>query len=229
MNIKFFAPGSKEFYCPALPKSQGYSRNKQSCPSPGGMCTHRHTRTQWQREKEVWGWARRSSFHAPASLAWGASLRCLRPDSAHSPSQAQEGRSTGGPAPSASPHFSPLPSSRRHWYSQQKQRKFDAPKAELPGEGAVGTSCEWDQGSWVCGLQPAGTQPAVKQRPGLGPITSGRGRGHAILTLVHRLQCSVPEGGTLGTRNLFSNQYLQCRLIQAVADCRQAERGWVRQ
>ena len=34
MNIKLFAPGSKESRCPALPKSQGYSPNKQSYPSP---------------------------------------------------------------------------------------------------------------------------------------------------------------------------------------------------
>lgn len=83
MNIKFFAPGSKESHCPALPKSQGYSHNKQSCPSPGetdsprrpyaGVCTgagvHTHTHTQmqdWRRKEKVGEyrrWTDRSRFY----------------------------------------------------------------------------------------------------------------------------------------------------------------------
>ena len=49
MNIKLFAPGSEESRCPALPKSQGYSPNKQTCPSPEEThclsLTHTHTHT----------------------------------------------------------------------------------------------------------------------------------------------------------------------------------------
>ena len=56
MNIKLFAPGSKESRCPALPKSQGYSPNKQSCPSPEETLSHTHTHShshlQYLRRKQ---------------------------------------------------------------------------------------------------------------------------------------------------------------------------------
>lgn len=52
MNIKFFAPGSKESHCPALPKSQGYSHNKQSCLSPGEILVSAHTHTEKTVSKE---------------------------------------------------------------------------------------------------------------------------------------------------------------------------------
>ena len=63
----------------------------------------------------------------------------------------------------------------------------------------------------------AGSSAPCEAEAWAGACPSGRGRGHAILTLVHWLQCSVPEGGALGTWNLSSHHHLQCWLVQAVA------------
>ena len=92
MNIKLFAPGSEESRCPALPKSQGYSPNKQSCPSQKKhtvSLTHTHTHThshshlqylRGKQEGEVQGLEQ--LFPHPGSMGRGcpgpqAPLTCL--------------------------------------------------------------------------------------------------------------------------------------------------------
>lgn len=64
----------------------------------------------------------------------------------------------GGPALPAFPYFSET-GSQRHYAVTKSDGNLPLQKIQLPGEGAVGTSCEWDMGAGMCG--PAvGTQPA---------------------------------------------------------------------
>ena len=176
MNIKFFAPGSKESYCPALSKSQGYSRNKQSCPSPGEMHAHGHTRTHAEAEGGGSTGGGLSGAVSRPRLPGHGVLLCTDCDQTQLKAPHRLRMAPLGEAPPLLPPLTslPCPALRDTGYSPQKQWEFDSPKTELPGEGAVGTSCEWDKGSWVCG-QRRGAQPRVKQRPGLGPVRREEG------------------------------------------------------
>lgn len=75
-------------------------------------------------------------------------------------------------------------------------------------------------GVWTCSghsLPASGAEvPGLSHQEGGGPH---------ILTLVHLLKRSMPEGGILGTWNLPSNQHLQCWLIQVVAEDRLRKLG----
>lgn len=95
-------------------------------------------------------------------------------------------------------------------------------KTELPGEGAVGTSCERDTGAGCVALQWA--QPACFRGRGARPVAPGRGRATQS-DFGARLKRSMPEGGVLGLRDLPSNQHLQYRLIQVVAEDRLRKLG----